>query len=197
MQEAEAYKNAGRQGQSQPEAGKGGAAIGRIPVATKVIESPGTVATAGGEGASRRKGSQVRAGNQTASASATNQYKQNALQTASPGELTMLLYNACLTFIKKGKHAIEEGDAEARNKFVSRAQDIIRELMVTLKTDSEVGQSMLQMYDFIHHRLVEANINNDAKALDEAEQFVADFRDTWKEVIKLDRQHRHNEGGQI
>ncbi|WP_232725591.1 flagellar export chaperone FliS [Bacillus sp. FJAT-44742] len=126
-----------------------------------------------------------------------NQYKQNALQTASPGELTMLLYNACLTFIKKGRLAIEEGDAEARNKFVSRAQDIIRELMVTLKTDSEVGQSMLQMYDFIHHRLVEANINNDAKALDEAEQFVADFRDTWKEVIKLDRQQRHNEGGQI
>jgi flagellar secretion chaperone FliS len=64
------------------------------------------------------------------------------------------------------------------------------------KTDNEVGQNMMRMYDFILNRLVEANVKNDAKALTEVEELVVEFRDTWKEVIMLDRKQRHGAGGQ-
>ncbi|WP_368503285.1 flagellar export chaperone FliS [Alkalihalophilus sp. As8PL] len=123
-------------------------------------------------------------------------YKQNAMKTTSPGELTLMLYNGCLKFIKFTRAAMEENNLEKRNLNSTKAQNIIRELMVTLKTDNEVGQNMMRMYDFILNRLVEANVKNDAKALTEAEELVVEFRDTWKEVIMLDRKQRHGAGGQ-
>ncbi len=122
-------------------------------------------------------------------------YKQQALNTTSPGELTLMLYNGCLKFIKRAEQAIEKNDIQEKNVNLIKAQDIIRELMVTLKTDAEIGQNMMRMYDFILSRLVDANVNNDVKALKEAEQFVVDFRDTWKEVLIIDRKQRHGQGG--
>lgn len=123
-------------------------------------------------------------------------YKQKAMNTTSPGELTLMLYNGCLKFIKRAERALEENNASEKNVNLIKAQDIIRELMVTLKADSEVGENMLRLYDFILSRLVDANVNNDAKALKEAEEFVTDFRDTWKEVLVIDRKQRHGQGGQ-
>ncbi|MEB1806639.1 MAG: flagellar export chaperone FliS [Bacillaceae bacterium] len=123
-------------------------------------------------------------------------YKQKAMNTTSPGELTLMLYNGCLKFIKRAEQAIENKNIEGQNLNLIKAQDIIRELMVTLKTDSEVGQNMLRVYDFILSRLVDANVNGDLKALKEAEEFVTEFRDTWKEVLIIDRKARHGEGGQ-
>lgn len=122
-------------------------------------------------------------------------YKQNAVQTKSPGELTLMLYEGCLKFIKRAEKALDENKVEEKNTNLIKAQNIIRELMVTLKMDVEVAQNMMQMYDFILNRLVDANTKNDKQALKEAEEFVVQFRDTWKEVIKLDRQRRHGISG--
>lgn len=122
------------------------------------------------------------------------QYKQTSVETKSAGELTLMLYDGCLKFIKRAEKAIVEKDVEERNTNLVKAQNIIRELMVTLNTDVAVSQNMMQMYDFIMSRLVDANTGNDTKALKHAEQFVVEFRDTWKEVIKLDRQSRHGAG---
>ncbi|UTR11752.1 flagellar export chaperone FliS [Evansella sp. LMS18] len=122
-------------------------------------------------------------------------YQQKSIQTKSPGELTLMLYDGCLKFIRRGAKAIEEKNIEEKNTNLIKAQNIIRELMVTLKTDTAVAKNMMQMYDFILRRLIDANTHNDPKALKEAEEFVTDFRDTWKEVIKLDRQQRHGVSG--
>ncbi|MCM3760678.1 flagellar export chaperone FliS [Alkalihalobacillus oceani] len=116
------------------------------------------------------------------------------MKTASPGELTLMLYNGCLKFIKQTRHAIEAGEIEQRNTSNMKAQNIIRELMVTLKLDSEVGQNMMVMYDFILNRLVEANIKNDLNMLAEAEEMVTGMRDMWKEALQLDRKQRHGAG---
>ncbi|QZT33939.1 flagellar export chaperone FliS [Caldalkalibacillus thermarum TA2.A1] len=121
-------------------------------------------------------------------------YKHNAVQTASPGELTLMLYNGCLNFIKQARQAIEEDNIQERNKYMQKAQDIIRELMVTLNTDYAVVKDMLRMYDYILRRLIEANINNDTAILDEVETYVSQFRDTWKEVLRLNRQKQYGGG---
>ncbi|WP_078555806.1 flagellar export chaperone FliS [Bacillus alkalicellulosilyticus] len=122
-------------------------------------------------------------------------YQQNTVSTASPGELTLMLYNGCLKFIKQAKVEIGTKNIEAKNVNITKAQNIIRELMVTLKTETEMGKEMLRLYDFILNRLIDANINNDVKALNEAEEFVVNFRDTWKEVVKIDRQNRLGNAG--
>lgn len=124
------------------------------------------------------------------------QYQQNSVNTASPGELTLMLYNGCLKFIHLAKGAIAQQNFEERNKNIIKAQNIIRELMVTLNMDIEVSDQLMQMYDYMNRRLVEANIKNDSAILDEVEGFVTEFRDTWKEVIQVNRQKTFANGGQ-
>lgn len=123
-------------------------------------------------------------------------YQTNAVQTASPGELTLMLYNGCLKFIAQAKKAIEEKDIEARNTNLLKAQKIIQELMVTLNMEYEVAKSMMTMYDYIYRRLVEANIKSDVTILEEVEGYVKEFRDTWKQVIQINRQRQYAQGGQ-
>ncbi|WEG16557.1 flagellar export chaperone FliS [Alkalihalophilus pseudofirmus] len=118
-------------------------------------------------------------------------YQQNKAVTSSPGELTLMLYNGCLKFINLSRNAIEANNVQLRHENLVKAQNIIRELMVTLKTDNELGKSMLAVYDFILSRLVEANTENSVEKLTEAEALVKDFRDTWKEALQIDRKHRH------
>jgi len=102
-----------------------------------------------------------------------------------------------LKVIKQGKLAIENKDIETKHINLVKAQNIITELMITLNTDIEVGKSMMQMYDYMKRRLIEANTNNDIEILDEVEGYVVEFRDTWKEVIRVTRQQKYAVGGQV
>jgi flagellar secretion chaperone FliS len=123
-------------------------------------------------------------------------YQNNAVQTASPGELTLLLYNGCIKFIKLAKKAIEEKNMAEKNTNLIKAQDIVQELMVTLNMEYEISKNMMSMYDYIYRRLIEANVKNDLSILDEIEGYVTEFRDTWKQVVQLNRQQQHGQGGQ-
>ncbi|OEF99496.1 flagellar export chaperone FliS [Vulcanibacillus modesticaldus] len=121
-------------------------------------------------------------------------YQQNTVATASPGELTLMLYNGCIKFIKQAKKAIDDKKIEEKNTNIQKAQNIIRELMVTLNMDYQISHQMMQLYDYMLNRLVEANIKNDIVILDEVEGFVVEFRDTWKQVIVKDRQMKFGQG---
>ncbi|WP_066235721.1 flagellar export chaperone FliS [Heyndrickxia sporothermodurans] len=122
-------------------------------------------------------------------------YQTNSVTTASPGELTLMLYNGCLKFTNLAKAAIQQKNIEEKNKYILKAQNIIQELMVTLNMDLDVSKNMMSLYDYIHHQLIQANIKNDIAALEEVEEFVTEFRDTWKQVIQLNRQQQYGVQG--
>lgn len=124
-------------------------------------------------------------------------YQQNAVTTASPGELTLMLYNGCLKFILLAKKAMADNNIEEKNSNLIKAQKIIQELMVTLNMDIAISKDMMALYDYCHRRLIEANVKNDAAILDEVEGFVKEFRDTWKQVIQLNRQKQFVEGSHV
>jgi len=130
-------------------------------------------------------------------ASAYNAYKQNSVTTASPGELTLMLYNGCLKFLLKSKTAIEMENIEEKNTNIQKAQAIIKELMVTLKQDQPITQQMLPLYDYMNRRLIEANINNDTAIIDEVVELTTEFRDTWKQVIQITRQQQFSNAQQV
>ncbi len=117
-------------------------------------------------------------------------YQQNSIQTASPGELTMMLYNGCLKFIRLAKRGIEDEDIEQKNVNIQKAQNIINELMVTLNPKVEISQQMRPLYDYMNRQLIQANIKNDVEILTEVEGLVSEFRDTWKEVMKINKQQK-------
>jgi flagellar secretion chaperone FliS len=123
-------------------------------------------------------------------------YQQNAVNTASPGELTLMLYNGCLKFILIAKNGILEKNIQVKNTNIQKAQKIIQELMVTLNMELEVSKNMMSLYDYLNRRLIEANIKNDATILDEVEEFIIEFRDTWKQAIQINRQKAFTQGGQ-
>lgn len=128
---------------------------------------------------------------------AYNAYKQNSVTTASPGELTLMLYNGCLKFLGKAKVAIEEKNIQEKNINLQKSQAIISELMSTLNMDIEISKQMLPLYEYMNRRLIEANIKNDVAILTEVEGLVTEFRDTWKEVIKITRQQQYSNANQV
>lgn len=133
----------------------------------------------------------------TAQTSAFNAYKQNSVTTASPGELTLMLYNGCLKFLTKAKKAINEKNVEEKNTNLQKAQAIINELMVTLNMDFEISKQMLPLYEYMNHRLIEANVKNDTTIIDEVISLTTEFRDTWKQVIQITRQQQYSNVNQI
>lgn len=118
-------------------------------------------------------------------------YQNNSVNTAAPGELTLMLYNGCLKFLHIAKQAINEKNIELKNTNIQKSQAIIHELMVTLDTNVEVSKNLLSLYEYINHRLTEANIKNDMFILEEVEGYVTDFRNTWKQVIQINRQKQY------
>ena len=131
-----------------------------------------------------------------AQTSAYNAYKQNSVTTASPGELTLMLYNGCLKFLSKAKTAIHEKNVQEKNTNLLKSQAIIAELMSTLNMDIEISKQMLPLYEYMNHRLVEANIQSDVTLIEEVEGLVTEFRDTWKEVLRINRQQQYGSGNE-
>lgn len=124
-------------------------------------------------------------------------YQNNAVNTASGGELTLMLYNGCMKFIKQAKKDMEEKNYEAKNKNIQKAQAIIQELMITLDPQYEISKQMMPLYEFMHHTLTQANIKNDQEKLDQVLEFVTEIRDTWKQVILETRKKQYAKSAQV
>lgn len=124
-------------------------------------------------------------------------YQNNTVNTSTPGELTLMLYNGCLKFIEQGKRALVDGKIEERNTSIQKAQAIISELMLTLDTSVPVAGNMLILYEFANSRLVDGNINNDPALFEEAAVIIKEFRDTWKQVIQINRQKQYGNVSEV
>jgi|SRR5699024_749945 len=117
-------------------------------------------------------------------------YQNNAVNTASGGELTLMLYNGCLKFVKQAMKDLESNNYEAKNTNIQKAQNIIQELMLTLDRKIEISTQLLPLYEYMNHRLTEANIQNASEPLEEVVSFLIEFRDTWKQVILKHRKEQ-------
>lgn len=114
-------------------------------------------------------------------------YKEQSVNTATPEELTLMLYNGCIKFINIAELAMEDKDISKANENIQKAQAIINELNITLNMDIEISENLRTLYDFVNSRLVDANISKDRKPLEDAKGIVTDMRDTWKQAMALAR----------
>ena len=113
-----------------------------------------------------------------------NAYKAQQVMTASPEQLTLMLYNGAIRFVGEAMLALDEGELEKAHTANMRAQDIVREFMCTLKMDLEISKGFYQLYDYIEFRLTQGNIKKDKSMLEEARGMLIDMRDTWAEAMK-------------
>ena len=114
-------------------------------------------------------------------------YKEQSVNTATPEELTLMLYNGCIKFINLAEVFIDDKNIEKINVNILKAQDIVNELNITLNMDYEVSENLRQLYSFVNERLIEANLRKGKKPLLEAKEIVTELRDTWKEAMALSR----------
>lgn len=123
---------------------------------------------------------------------AINAYQRNAIMTATPAELTLMLYEGAIKFCNIGIIAIEKKDYEKANQNLKKAQNIITELRVTLNRKYKVWEDFERVYEYIYRQLVEGNMKKDTECVEEALKRIREMRDTWKEVMRLNSQGKEN-----
>ncbi|WP_090824962.1 flagellar export chaperone FliS [Paenibacillus sp. yr247] len=115
---------------------------------------------------------------------AQNQYLNTRVQTSSPGELTLMLFNGCILFIKQGITCIENKDFAGKHTNFSKAQNIIEELQSTLNMEYEISHNLSSLYTFLQSKLFEANVKLDIDSAQYCVTMFAELRDTWNEALK-------------
>lgn len=131
----------------------------------------------------KRKTSETRKVNQN-NAYNSDQYLEQKINTASPQQLTLMLYEGAIKFIKQAKIYNDSDDIEKTSNAILRVSAIYTELRATLDTDYEISEEFDRLYEYILHRLAEANIQKDNLILDEVLSLSEEFRETWKEAME-------------
>lgn len=114
-------------------------------------------------------------------------YKNSQIQTASPAELTLMLYEGAIKFCNIALAAMEKKDYEKAHNNIMKVEKIIEEFQATLNYKYEVANDFNNIYVYIYRTLIEANIAKDPALLEEALEQLRGMRDTWKEVMKRAR----------
>jgi flagellar protein FliS len=124
-------------------------------------------------------------------------YKQNQIETATPEEILIMLYEGAIRFLLLTKKAHTEKNHELFNKNIIRAQHIIQEFMNSL--DMEIGGEMAvnlyNLYEYLNYRLIQANIKKDVAMVDEVLDHLRSLKQTWEEAIRIVQ--REKEGNRL
>ena len=115
---------------------------------------------------------------------AAQAYGARKVETATPAELTLMLYEGTIKFCNIAMGAIEKKDYEKANINIQKARKIIVELQTTLDHKYPVAEDFDRIYDYIFHKLEQANIKKDPEILEEAFEELRDLRDAWKEIMR-------------
>ncbi len=115
---------------------------------------------------------------------AASAYQNNKINTSSPEELTLMLYEGAIKFCNIAILGIENNDINKAHNNNIKAQKIITYLQTTLDTRYEVYKDFNNIYMYVFDRLVEANIRKDKDIIEEVLEHLRGLRDTWKEVMK-------------
>lgn len=116
------------------------------------------------------------------------QYNNNRILTASPAELTLMLYEGAIKFCNMAIVGIEQGDVPKAHQNIIKTENIIAYLRQTLDMQYAVAQDFDNIYDYLGKRLVEANLKKDKDILEEVNRHLRSVRDTWKEVMRLNKE---------
>ena len=113
------------------------------------------------------------------------EYQRNKILTASPAEITLMLYEGAIKFCNIAIMAIEQNDVEKAHMNIMKTQRIIEEFRNTLDRKYEVAEEFDKIYVYVLRRLFEANMRKDREILEEVNTHLRSLRDTWKEVMRL------------
>lgn len=114
------------------------------------------------------------------------QYQEAQLETASQGKLLLMLYDGAIRFLTQAHAAMAESRWQEAHNFLLKAEDIVTELMASLKLDAgDVAVNLFRLYEYFNWRLIQANVKRDAGMVLEVQTRLRELREAWAEAIKI------------
>jgi len=112
-------------------------------------------------------------------------YKKTQVQTADQGSLILMCYDGAVCFLKKAKKAHEENNTQMWTTFLSKAQNVLWELVNSLNYEAgAVAYNLDSLYNYMIRRIVDAEYHDSIEPVNEVIAYLADMRDTWEKIVK-------------
>jgi flagellar secretion chaperone FliS len=115
---------------------------------------------------------------------APQSYQQNAILTAPPGRLVVMLYDGAGRFLRRAAVAMRDGDLENANRFLQRGEAIVDELLATLNLEQggEIAASLRDLYLFCGRELNDARVARDGDRIDVVAALLGELREAWAQI---------------
>lgn len=117
--------------------------------------------------------------------SAVQQYKEQAIQSMTGGELLILLYDEVIKNLNFAKLMLEQKNYATFEKCTEKSKNIIRYLINILDRRIEISKNLYQMYFFFNQEIIRAEIKREAGIIEPLIPLVEDLRQTWVEANRL------------
>ncbi|WP_433707480.1 flagellar export chaperone FliS [Paenibacillus illinoisensis] len=112
-------------------------------------------------------------------------YRQSSVQTSTPEQLLIMLYDGAIRFIRAGIDGLKHQDLEKINLNLGKAQTIVSELMSTLDSSYEVSKGLSALYEYVNHLLTQSNVKKESEPAEEALGYLTELRATWAQAMKV------------
>ncbi|MDR3231201.1 MAG: flagellar export chaperone FliS [Synergistaceae bacterium] len=116
-------------------------------------------------------------------------YQATQISTATKEQLLLITYDIGIRSCRLAETTLGEDaknqDLDLANREILRAQDVIRELMITLNTEKggEMAHALMRLYDYMYQQLVEANIKKEVKNVTLVRSMLEELKGTWEEAL--------------
>ena len=110
-------------------------------------------------------------------------YVGNSITTASPQQLLVMLYDRLALDLERGQQAAASGDRDEASAQLQHAQEIVLELLASLRVDVwEGGPRLAALYDWLVRELSQATIKPDVNRIGSCRSVVEPLRDAWRQA---------------
>lgn len=115
-----------------------------------------------------------------------NAYKQNEVDTTSPGKLIVMLYEGAIRFLTTASENVDFKKYDFVNENVQKTHDIIDELISSLNMDEggEVAKNLLSIYLYMKQQITDGNLKKDPKPFKEVIKMLNELKQAWEEIQK-------------
>lgn len=122
----------------------------------------------------------------------TNNYLANQVNSASPEQLMLMLYDGAVRFAALAIKAIEENNLDKRSTYINKTYAILSEFAATLdhNQDPHLAENLDALYHYMQQQLMNANLKNDPAPVLEVKTMLSDLRQTWAQAIEQNKQER-------
>jgi flagellar secretion chaperone FliS len=112
-------------------------------------------------------------------------YQQASVQSSTPGQLLIMLYEGAIRFTRAGIEGIQSRNYEMANQNLKKAQSVVHELIAALNRDFALSNDLLRIYEYMLHQLIQANVRKNTKPAEEVLGYLTELCETWKQAAKL------------